>query len=448
MGVALTTQREFIERTDSKFKELDLIDKDQLDKIDKSLADVCSDLSKYQVAQKDAADKVIKAEAEAEKLLKELTDNRTRLEKLELSIAANAGTKGSIVAYNKYDEAIGEYFRKGTQRDLLGEIASAEFIDGVGDQLVKAYAKTSDPRIIGAFKNLVVGINPDGGYFVTPQFGGVIEGRVFETSPMRPLSSVVTTTSDTFSFILDDDEPDSGWVGEVDTRDNTNTAQIAEILIPIHEIFAQPLVSQKMLDDAGFDVAAFHQEKVSDRFMREENKAFVAGDGAKRPRGFNTYPDAANSDLYERGKIGTIISSNAGVLDESNDLKNVQNALKQVYQPNATWGMKRLTWSEVTKLKDLDGRYLFELISNLRDGDPLMLLGRPVVLMDDMPDIATGVNAIVYSDFRRSYTIVDRMGIRVLRDPFTQKPFIKFYTTKRVGGDVTSFDAIKRLQIQ
>lgn len=449
MNDLITTQRDFNESTQKQLDGLDPIDKEQLVKIEKEIADVCAKVSQEQLDRKEAEKKSAEAEEAVEKMLKQIEEADKRFEKLELSVAAGAGTKGSIVAYSKYDSAISEYFRKGDSNGaMVGEIPSREFIDGVGDEIVKAYIKTSDPRIIATFKNLVVGINPDGGYWVTPQFQGVIEGRVFETSPIRQLANVITTTSDTASFILDDDEADSGWVGEVDLRGDTRTAQIGEILIPIHELFAQPKATQKMLDDAGFDVAGWHQRKVSDRFMREENKAFVSGDGSKRPKGFNTYPDAANSDDYERNKIGTIITTNAGVLDEPNDLKDVQNALKQVYQTNATWGMKRLTWSQVTKLKDDDGRYMFELISNLRDGDPLMLLGRPVVLMDDMPDVATGANVVAYSDFSRSYTIADRIGVRVFRDPFTEKPFIKFYTTKRVGGDVTSFDAIKRLQIQ
>lgn len=449
MGDLVTTQRDFIESTEKQLKDLDGLDKEQLGKIEKEIADVCAKVSQEQLDRKEAEKKTAEAEKAVEKMLKQIEEGDKRFEKLELALAAGVGTKNAIVPYNKFDDALGEYFRKGDLNGQIGELTSQELIEGAGEAIIKASIKTTNPQIIDMFrKDLVVGVNPAGGYFVTPQFGGVIEGRVFETSPMRPLASVVTTTSDTFSYILDDDEADSGWVGEVNTRGDTDSAQVGEILIPIHEIFAQPKASQKMLDDAGFDIAGWHQRKVADRFMREENKAFVAGDGSKRPKGFNTYPDAANSDDYERGKIGTVITSNAGVLDEPNDLKDLQNALKQVYQTNATWGMKRLAWAEITKLKDVDGRYMFELLSNLRDGDVLTLLGRPVVLMDDMPAVATGANSVVYSDFSRSYTIVDRMGIRVLRDPFTAKPFVKFYTTKRVGGDVTNFDAIKRLQIQ
>lgn len=448
MGGVVTAQRDFIESTNKKLADLDVIDKDQLTKIEKEVGDVSMSISEFQLAQKDATEKALSADQTIEKMLKEQKDSDERFKSLELSIAASIGTGTSAVALTKYDRSIGEYFRKGDKNGQFGDVTSQEFIENTGSALAKAFVQTSDPVLAGIFKSLLVGINPDGGYFVTPQFGGVITGRVFESSPMRPLSNVVTTTSDIFSYIIDDDEADSGWVGEVDDRGDTRSAQVGELNIHIHEIFAQPKASQKMLDDAGFDIAGWHQGKVSDRFTREENKAFVSGDGSKRPKGFNTYGDAADSNVYERGKIGTLTTTNAGVLNESDDLKDTQNRLKQIYQSNATWAMKRLTWADVTKLKDSQGRYLFDMISNLRDGDIMQLLGRPVVLMDDMPDVASGANAIAYADFRRTYTIVDRMGIRVLRDPFTSKPFIKFYTTKRVGGDVTSFDAIKRLKIQ
>ena len=434
----VTKQRESMEALEKKF---DPVSQEVLTKIEKELGDACKSLSDMQI-------KAIAAERSQKELEEKLEKAGSRTEELELLMAAGAGQKSDEPQMTKYDRVVEEYLRKGDRGGMIGDMSSQDFIDGVGEAIISKSIKTNDPRLLDmARKDLIVGVNPDGGFFVTPQFGGFIEGRVFETSPLRNLSNIVTTTSDTFEFILDDDEADFGWVGEVDARLKTDSPQIAQILIPIHEIFAKPLASQKMIDDAGFDIAGWLQGKSSDRFGRAENSAFVIGDGSKRPKGFNTFADAADADTYERNKIGTRETASSLAIG-SDDLKDLKGLLKEDYQSNAVWGMKRATWTEITKLKDSQNRYLFDMISNLRDGDVLQLLGQKVVLMDDMPDIAAGALSVVYADFRRSYTIVDRMGIRVLRDPFSSKPFIEFYMTKRVGGTVTNFDAIKRLKIK
>lgn len=296
-------------------------------------------------------------------------------------------------------------------------------------------------------KALLAGSNPDGGFFVTADIQDMIMGRVFETSPVRLVATVTTTSSDRVERVLDDDEVASGgWVGEQDSRDDTSTPQVGQVIIPIHEQYAQPKASQKMIQDAGFDIEGWLRTKLVDKFTREENKAFVSGNGSSRPKGFLTYAAWSSPGVYQRNAIEQVNSGSASTITPDG-FKSLQNSLKEYYQANAIWGMKRSTWSEVTKLKDLENRYLFEMTSNFRDGDSLMLLGKRVVLMDDMPAIAGSALPVVYGDFKAGYEVVDRVGINILRDPYTAKPYVRFYTTKRVGGAVINYEALKLMKI-
>jgi len=302
-----------------------------------------------------------------------------------------------------------------------------------------------EDRLDTEVKDLVAGVNPNGGYFIRPQRSATMIKRIFETSPMRLVSNIETVTTDALEMIIDDNEADTGgWVGEVDTRPNTDTPQIGKLVIPIHEQYAQPRATQKMLDDGGFDVEAWLADKVTTRMSRFENTAFVRGDGSQKPKGWAGYADTGLND-YERFKIGTA-QLNAALTGD--DLKLLQNALKEEYQPNATWGMKRQTFGNIITLKDNDGQYIFQ-DRFLNTRDQMVLLGKPIVFMDDLDELDSedGIS-IGYADFKQAYTIVDRIGFRVLRDDLTEKPYIKYYTTKRVGGDVTSYDAIKRIRNQ
>lgn len=380
-----------------------------------------------------------------EKKAREEADKRLDDLEKEVSLANLSAKNGDEYIRTKADDALAGFMRV---NEFKGFDDWQAYRDQSAEELSQIMAKGADDFHLDLVrKDLISGINPDGGFFVPPAPMRTIETKVFETSPIRPLASILTTTSDSFKFVVDDDEADSGWVGEVDTRADTGTPKINEIIIPIHEIFAQPRATQTMLDDAGFNIEGWLTNKVSTRFVRQENLAFVAGDGSKKPKGFTDFAASADPDVYEFNTVGQLETAGSGVI-ASDDIKSIVGLLKEDYQSNAVFGMKRATWTEITKLKDSQGRYLFDMISNLRDGDIMQLLGQSVVLMNDMPDIATGALSVVYGDFREFYTIIDRMGIRILRDPFTAKPFVKFYTTKRVGGSVTNFEAAKLLKIK
>lgn len=370
--------------------------------------------------------------------MKALEEGQSFLEKqlARMPIGGGAGSaehsafeekaRNEFISYMRRGETLGE----DTYKEVCGSIAK-KTLCGVDNSAMESYTKS-----------LIAGSNADGGYFVRPERSAQMVQRIFETSPIRSLANVVTTTSDSLEMIIDDNEATSGgWVGEVASREETGTPQIGLLTIPVHEQFAQPEATQKMLDDAGFDIEAWLSRKVTDKMSREENKAFVVGDGSQKPKGFLSYDAWATPGVYERNKLEQVNSGAAG--DFTGDgLKKIQDSLIEEYQANATWGIKRKSFANIITLKDSQGRYIFDT-RFLQTRDPMNLLGKQVVFMNDLPDVASNALALVYGDFSIGYTVVDRLGFRVIRDVYTSKPKIKFYTTKRTGGAVTNFQALK-----
>lgn len=295
-------------------------------------------------------------------------------------------------------------------------------------------------------KALSVGSDPDGGYVVTPDMSGRITQLIRDTSPMRQVANVVTIGTDALEGINDLNEATSGWVGETESRNETVSPKIGEYRIPVFEQYAEPRATQKLLDDALFNVEEWLAEKIADRLARMENTAFISGSGVKQPRGFLTYaagtPSASAFNVIEQvasGGAGAFASSNPG-----DALINLVYSLKSRYRENAVFMMKRSVLAEVRKLKDSTGNYLWQPDFQQKQGGTL--LGFNVVEAEDMPSIAANSLSIAFGDFNAGYQIVDRQGIRILRDSFTAKPYVKFYTTKRTGGDVVNFEAIKLMK--
>ncbi len=282
---------------------------------------------------------------------------------------------------------------------------------------------------------LSVDRDPGGGYWVKPEMSARIATIVRETSPVREFSTVETIGSDSLELIVDEDQAGFGWVSEQATRPETTTPDIGKQTIHAHELYAEPRVTQKLLDDAGFNVENWLALKVADRFARAENTAHVNGTGVGQPRGILTYPAGT-----ARGQIDQINSGSSGAVT-ADGLLDLIYSLKGPYLRNARFMMQRLTIRDVRKLKDGQSQYLWA--PGLQPGEPSLLLGYPVHQADDVAAISAGSLSIIFGDFSRGYTIVDRIGIRVLRDPYTTKPYIKLYTTRRTGGDVVIFEALK-----
>jgi HK97 family phage major capsid protein len=293
-------------------------------------------------------------------------------------------------------------------------------------------------------KALSVGTDPDGGYVVNPDLSGRIVLKVFESSPMRAYASVQVISSDALEGLFDLNEASSGWVGETDSRPETNTPQLGKWRIPAHELYAKPKATQKLLDDASINMEAWLASKVSEKFARDEANAFVVGNGVNKPRGFLTYSSGTTLpgtiERFDTGVNGAFAAAPNG----GDVLINALYGLKQQYRANATWFMNRATLKLTRKLKDSDGAYLWS--PGIAAGQPASLLGYPVASFEDMPDPATDSLSIAVGDMREAYQIVDRLGIRTLRDPYSAKPYVEFYTTKRVGGDVVNFEAIKLIE--
>ena len=300
--------------------------------------------------------------------------------------------------------------------------------------------------IVLSAKQMSANSDPDGGYLVVPELSSRMSTRIFETSPVRQVATVETISTSELEIIIDDDEASSGWVHETGTRSETDTPEIGKKTIPTNEVYAEPKTTVKFLNDAYVDVESWLANKVSDKLARTENTAFVTGDGNVKPRGFTTYDAWASAGVYERNKIEQVNSGTSGAVTADGAI-SLQNSLLEAYQARASWMMERDTYTDFLQLKATDNQYLFGF-EFLKNGQATpTLLGRRVNFADDMPSVGANALSVAYGDFSAAYTIVDRMGLTVLRDPYTTKGFVKFYTTKFVGGDVVNFQALKLMKL-
>ncbi|GGG39532.1 phage major capsid protein [Chelatococcus composti] len=309
------------------------------------------------------------------------------------------------------------------------------------------YVRTGEASGLKALeeKALSAGSGPDGGYLVPADVEGEVLRRLAAISPIRSLATVRLISGGTYKRAVATAGPATGWVGEQEPRPQTNGPTLAEQTFPAMELYAMPAATQTLLDDAVVDIDAWLAEEVETAFAEQEGVAFVNGNGVNKPKGFLAYERVANAN-WSWGKIGTISTGAAGAFaDEApaDVLLDLVHALKAGYRQNASFIFNRKTQSVIRKMKDEEGRYLWQPPAG--PGQHASLLSFPVVEAEDMPDIAADAPAVAFGDFRRGYLVVDRAGVRVLRDPYSAKPYVLFYTTKRVGGGVQDFDAIKLL---
>lgn len=294
-------------------------------------------------------------------------------------------------------------------------------------------------------KALSAGAGPDGGYLVPETAEREVLRRLANLSPIRAIAGVRTISGSSYKIAHALSGAASGWVSETTPRPQTNTPQLAELSFPAMELYAMPAATQTLLDDAVVDLEQWIASEVEATFAAQESAAFVSGDGVAKPKGFLAYPQVAEAS-WSWGSIGTVATGAAGAFpasDPGHVLLDLVYALKSGYRQNASFVLNRRTQAALRKLKDESGAYLWQPPGAA--GLSASLMGFPVVEAEDMPDIAPGSTAIAFGDFRRGYLVVDRVGLRILRDPFSNKPFVQFYTTKRVGGGVQDYDAIKLL---
>ena len=312
-------------------------------------------------------------------------------------------------------------------------------------QAFHAYVRQGETGTLRALeaKALSVQSDPDGGYLVPAETERMIERIVAEASPIRAIAGVRQIGSASYKKPFTTGGPQTGWVGETEARVEAGAPQLSELEFPAMELYAMPAATSTLLDDAAVNIDQWLAEEVQTAFAEQEGRAFIAGDGVKKPRGLLSY-DTVDDAAWEWGKLGTVSTGSAGAFPASNPadkLIDLIYAVKAGYRANGRFVMNRATQSIIRKFKDLDGNYLWQ--PSLVAGTPPTLLNYPVTEAEDMPDIANDATAIAFGDFKRGYLIVDRLGVRVLRDPYSAKPYVLFYTTKRVGGGVQNFEAIK-----
>ncbi len=295
-------------------------------------------------------------------------------------------------------------------------------------------------------KALSIQTDADGGYLVPAETELEISRALSDASPIRAISGVRQVSSSVYKKPYTLTGPATGWVGEADLRPETNSPTLAEMQFPTMELYAMPAATSALLDDSAVSIDQWIAEEIQIAFAEQEGTAFVNGDGVNKPRGFLDYNKVDNG-AWSWGNIGYTVTGTLGAFAATNpgdSLIDLIYSVKSGYRANAHLVMNRATQAEVRKLKDIDGHYLWQ--PGIQVGAPATLLNIAIAESEDMPDIATDAYAIAYGDFNRGYLIVDRIGVRVLRDPYSSKPYVLFYTTKRVGGGVQNFEAIKLLK--
>lgn len=383
-------------------------------------------------AENDARLKEIEKKGAADPLLTEKVDKinadiaqisalKKQLDTLETAVAQGqfpGGGKNELDRVKaQHKDAFAKFFRKGAE-------------GGLRDLEVQAGLSTLS--------------DPDGGFLVPEDYEQAIDRVALSVSAMRRLATVRTIGTDTYKKLVNQGGASSGWVGEKGARAETNTPTLTEIAINTKEIYAMPAATQTLLDDSRVDIAGWLADEVSIEFSEQESEAFINGNGVEQPKGIAAYAMAANSS-YVWGKVGYITSGNASLVNDLDKLIDLQHALKPVYRNGAAWLMNDATLATIRKMKDGDGNYIW--VPGLKDGAPDTLLGKPVEIDDNVDDIGAGKYPIFFANFKRAYLIIDRQGVRVLRDPYTSKPYVLFYTTKRVGGGIVMYEAIKALKV-
>lgn len=297
-------------------------------------------------------------------------------------------------------------------------------------------------------KAMSAGSDPDGGYLLPNSTQGMAVTKLYEQSVMRQIADVQTITTDKIEGVIDNDEASAGWVAELGTRSDSTTPTVGRWEIQAHEMYAMPKISQKLIDDAATDVEAWLAAKVADKFGRVEGTAFWQGTGVGQPRGLASYTTAATADSSRSwGQFEHVVSGANGDFHTTqfDPIHTLMGAMKDHFLPNAQFVMRRAVRTSARKLKEsTTNRYLWE--PGMQVGAPERLMGYPCRVDEYMPALATGSLSLAFGDVRQAYTIVDRMGIRTLRDPYTAKPYVVFYTTKRIGGGAMNFEAVKFLK--
>ena len=376
--------------------------------------------------------------------------NDEKLAQIERRLAADAVTTEKV---ERISRSLDE------QKHALDDLALRRVRPALGDPAGRmtvsehkaafhSYLRSGDDRSLRALdlKAMSYGSAPDGGYLVPDEVEREIGRRLAQISPIRSIASVRQVSSAVLKKPFAVSGPAVGWVAETASRPQTTSPTLDELSFPTAELYAMPAATPGLLEDAVVALDQWIAAEIETAFAEQEGAAFVTGNGSNKPKGFLDYDQVAETS-WAWGDIGYVATGVAGALPASSPsdiLIDLVYALKAGYRQNASWVMNRKTQAAIRKLKDADGNYLWQ--PPAAPGQRAMLLGFPLVEAEDMPNAGTDATPIAFGDFARGYLVVDRTGVKVLRDPYSAKPYVLFYTTKRVGGGVQDFDAIKLLK--
>lgn len=330
-------------------------------------------------------------------------------------------------------------------------LSTAAELDMPHKKAMAAYLRSGDDDglrgLVLEGKAMSTAVNADGGFLLNPQMSEQINSMLSTTTSLRALANVVQIDATTYDVIIDNSDPGSAWQSEIAAVTESSTPNINRISIKLNDLSAMPKISQRLLDDASFDVEGWIASRIATRFVRAEASAFVNGTGVDQPKGILLPAKVANAS-WTWGNLGYIPTGAAADFAASNPidcLVTLIYSLAADYRANAVFVMNSKTAGAVRKIKDSTGRFMWNDAVSL--GQPATLMGYRVVILEDMPDIAANTYPIAFGDFKSGYTIAERPDLRILRDPFSAKPNVLFYASKRVGGDITDYAAIKLLKV-
>ena len=378
----------------------------------------------------------------SESMAKTNTDMTKRMDDMEVAMK-RSGKKQGFDGDSKEYESAKEFFisclaaqkRKATVEVVKNLDINTEEFKTYADNMNKFFRSDEKLMTVEEMKSLSVGVDPDGGYTVTPEMSARVIQRLYESDPIRQLATVESISTDALKLMVDWDEASVGWEGETEDSDQTGNAKFKQKEIRVHTMYAKPHATQQLLEDSAINIEQWIANKVAEKMGRFEAAAFVTGDGIGKPRGFLTYEDGSNYGQIEQVNMGHASQITAdGLID-------LKYSLIEEYLNRGTFLMNRLTVRDIMKLKDGEGNYLWKPAIAVDAPDTILSL--PVRMSTTMPQVAADALSIAIADWRETYTIVDRLGITVQRDPYTAKPFVEFYTRKRVGADVVNFQSMK-----
>jgi HK97 family phage major capsid protein len=425
---------------------------EKIGKTEATLKDEIRKSSEDSLAKYDQIKADLKAKEESQKALQDSIDDLAT--KMNRTGTAYGDSPEKVEAKQKGLD----YFNRSRYAAWAGKAMSADKTQPIDGEMAAQYKaaherwiRYGDQAVSSAEyqKAMAVGSEPDGGaWIVPPERSQQIISRTFETTPMRQIANVVTITAHSFLVPQDPNRlPTGGWVSEMQPRIATATPGLGVKEIVPQEIYAQPSVTQIMMEDAGFDVENYIGNKAAEAFALDSNSAFVSGDGNGKPKGFLSYSAGSNGDGTNKwSEIEQIGSGTSGVFTYLGLIKALTSFRGDKYNSGLTWLFKRSSVASLMTIQNPAGQFVFTpIVGGQFNGTPL--LGADVVYANDMPAIAAGALAGAIGNFKMGYTIVDRVGISTIRDNLTAKPFTVFYMRTRVGGDVVDFDAIKLIKL-